>query len=327
MGGQRAAIDITLEAVKEFQVVATGASAEFGRTAGGVVNVITKSGTNQVNGSAVLLPAARGADVEYVRRQAAHRLPSRAVRRNRRRTARQGQGVLLLRARRHSREPAAAEPVGGDRHAVPGEQPDARRQRSADQRQRRLSAARPARFLPAPRGQDEGQPVDHTINNNATARQSRLDAHAANNLSASYNFDYSKNTNQTFDVATYGNSANGTEGPSKINILNVNLFSTVTPNKLNEFHFTYSRENRPRSATPSGCPRTPAMGFAPDVPFRQPVLPRAERRRAREAVSAQGQLLDRQPASTRSRPAANGCTRTTPRSFAASSRAATCSIA
>ena len=52
LGGQRAAIDITLEAVKEFQVVATGASAEFGRTAGGVINVITKSGTNDVHGSA-----------------------------------------------------------------------------------------------------------------------------------------------------------------------------------------------------------------------------------------------------------------------------------
>src|SRR2546428_14118103 len=51
LGGQRAAIDITLEAVKEFQVVASGANAEFGRTAGGVVNVITKSGTNQVHGS------------------------------------------------------------------------------------------------------------------------------------------------------------------------------------------------------------------------------------------------------------------------------------
>src|SRR5215467_7793715 len=51
LGGQRAAIDITLEAVKEFQVVANGASAEFGRTAGGVINVITKSGTNDVHGS------------------------------------------------------------------------------------------------------------------------------------------------------------------------------------------------------------------------------------------------------------------------------------
>src|SRR4029453_8660391 len=52
LGGQRAAIDITLEAVKEFQVVATGANAEFGRTAGGVINVITKSGTNAIHGSA-----------------------------------------------------------------------------------------------------------------------------------------------------------------------------------------------------------------------------------------------------------------------------------
>jgi len=51
LGGQRAAIDITLEAVKEFQVVANGASAEFGRTAGGVINVITKSGTNEVHGN------------------------------------------------------------------------------------------------------------------------------------------------------------------------------------------------------------------------------------------------------------------------------------
>src|SRR5262245_25410656 len=51
VGGQRAAIDITLEAVKEFQVVATGASAEFGRTAGGIVNVITKSGTNDFRGN------------------------------------------------------------------------------------------------------------------------------------------------------------------------------------------------------------------------------------------------------------------------------------
>src|SRR5262252_8080599 len=50
-GGQRAAIDITLDAVKEFQVIATGASAEFGRTAGGVVNVITKSGSNDAKGS------------------------------------------------------------------------------------------------------------------------------------------------------------------------------------------------------------------------------------------------------------------------------------
>src|ERR1700674_4406599 len=49
MGGQRAAIDITLEAVKEFQITASGANAEFGRSAGGVINVVTKSGTNAIH--------------------------------------------------------------------------------------------------------------------------------------------------------------------------------------------------------------------------------------------------------------------------------------
>src|SRR5436305_10139966 len=51
VGGQPPAIDLPLEAVKEFQVIATGAGPEFGHTAGGIVNVITKSGTNQVRGS------------------------------------------------------------------------------------------------------------------------------------------------------------------------------------------------------------------------------------------------------------------------------------
>ena len=78
MGGQRAAIDITLEAVKEFQVVATGANAEYGRTAGGVVNVITKSGTNQVKGSLFYFQRLEGLTVQGVRRHPADGLPSRS---------------------------------------------------------------------------------------------------------------------------------------------------------------------------------------------------------------------------------------------------------
>src|SRR5512141_2658834 len=51
-GGQRPEFTISLEAVKEFQVVADGGSAEFGRSSGGFVNVVTKSGTNILHGSA-----------------------------------------------------------------------------------------------------------------------------------------------------------------------------------------------------------------------------------------------------------------------------------
>src|SRR5256712_7905190 len=50
-GGQRPAFTFNLDAVQELVVVADGANAEFGRSSGGFVNVITKSGTNQLRGS------------------------------------------------------------------------------------------------------------------------------------------------------------------------------------------------------------------------------------------------------------------------------------
>src|SRR5262249_59437481 len=43
VGGQRAAIDISMEAIKEFQVVATGASPEFGRSGGGTPHRIPQT--------------------------------------------------------------------------------------------------------------------------------------------------------------------------------------------------------------------------------------------------------------------------------------------
>jgi hypothetical protein len=42
---------VSQEAVQEFQVVTNSFAPEFGRTAGGVVNVVTKSGTNEVHGN------------------------------------------------------------------------------------------------------------------------------------------------------------------------------------------------------------------------------------------------------------------------------------
>ena len=56
-GGERSntAFTIPQESVKEFQVIAAGYSAEFGRSTGGVVTAVTKSGTNQIRGSAFYL--------------------------------------------------------------------------------------------------------------------------------------------------------------------------------------------------------------------------------------------------------------------------------
>jgi hypothetical protein len=270
VGGQRAAIDITLEAVKEFQVIATGASAEFGHTAGGVVNVVTKSGTNQVAGSIFHYQRLEGLAsntsdgnplTDFHREQfggtvggpiakdkAFYFLALEGVREN------------LLRPNLSTSIntpcPVSAPTLGANEALIDS---------SADcQRLALLS------FFRTQRGQDEGQPVQHNINNNAMLAKLDWNFVPWTNLSASYNFDYSKNTNQTFDVATYGNSANGTEGPSKINVANVNLFSTFTANKLNELHVTYSRENRPRSATASNIPADTAIGFTTTFRFGNP---------------------------------------------------------
>ncbi len=52
-GGERSnfAPTIPQESIKEFQVVAAGYNAEYGRSSGGIVNVVTKGGTNQFRGS------------------------------------------------------------------------------------------------------------------------------------------------------------------------------------------------------------------------------------------------------------------------------------
>src|SRR6202049_431072 len=50
-GGQRPAFTVSLDAIKEFQVLADSAPAEFGRSSGGFINVVTKSRTNVVHGT------------------------------------------------------------------------------------------------------------------------------------------------------------------------------------------------------------------------------------------------------------------------------------
>ncbi len=52
IGSGRAPSQFSIDTVKEFQVNSNGFSAEFGRAAGAVINVVTKSGTNKFTGSA-----------------------------------------------------------------------------------------------------------------------------------------------------------------------------------------------------------------------------------------------------------------------------------
>jgi hypothetical protein len=270
-GGQRAAIDITLDAVKEFQVIATGANAEYGRTAGGVINVITKSGTNDVHGSAFY----------YLRHKSL--------------TSNTSDGKELQDFRRHQFGGTIGGPIIKDKafyfFAVEGIRENLLRPNLSEQigstacpvSTPTIGANEPIiisnpdcqrlallNFFQSTRNSNEGLPVIKKIDNLAFLSKLDWDVNSSNKFSASYNFDHSKNTNQTFDVPTYGTSANGTEGPSKINVFNANLYTTLSPTKLNEFHFTYSREARPRRATDSNIPADTGIGFAPSFRFGNP---------------------------------------------------------
>jgi len=272
MGGQRAAIDITLEAVKEFQIVASGANPEFGRTAGGVVNVITKSGTNDIHGSAF----------EYFRTESL--------------TAATSDGKPLDNFRRNQFGGSIGGPITKDKlfffGAAEGIREDLRRPNlsvplgtacgvsnpvfnsnitdtqigaSPDcQRQVLLS------FMQTNFKENDGAPIQHLVRNASVFGRVDYNLNAKNQIFGSYSYDWSKNSNQTFDVPTYGATANGIEGPSKIQAISANWFSTLSNTMLNEAHLTYARESRPRATISSSSVPDTAMGFAPNFRFGQP---------------------------------------------------------
>src|SRR5437660_8294866 len=270
LGGQRAAIDIPLDAVKEFQVVATGATAEFGRTAGGIINVIPKSGTNQVHGSlfyfqrleGLTAHTSDGKPLKDFRREQFGGTVGGPIRRDKAFFFTSFEGIRENLTRANLSDPigspcSATAPTITANEALINSSPDCQRLALIN-------------FIRNTRNQEEGLPVKHPIINYAFLLKTDFNVTKSNQLGISYNFDYSRNTNQTFDVATYGNSANGIEGPSKINNLNVNHFSTVSSTMLNEAHFSYTRELRPRSAVASNVPADTAMGFATTFRFGAP---------------------------------------------------------
>jgi hypothetical protein len=269
MGGQRAAIDITLEAVKEFQVVASGANAEFGRTAGGVVNVITKSGTNELHGSlfhyqrleALTSDTSDGKPLTDFHREQFGGTLGGPLKKDK---------AFFFLAAEHINEglqrPNLSEPLG----SCPVGSPNIRNDEALIAGNVECQRLALLDFFRTTRQQEEGQPIDHTIDNTALLAKLDLLLNPNHTLAFSWSFDHSKNINQTFDVPGYGNSANGIEGPSKINVLNLNLFSTLSPTRLNEFHVTYSRELRPRSAVDSNVPADTAMSFSNTFRFGNP---------------------------------------------------------
>jgi hypothetical protein len=270
-GGQRAPIDITLDAVKEFQVIATGAPAEFGRTAGGVVNVVTKSGTNTVHGSlfyfqrmeALTGDLSDGTKLEDFHREQFGGTIGGPIQRDKAFYFGAVEGITGDFTRPNLSVPigtpcpVSAPTIGAD-EALINESADCQRVALISFMQNRL-------------GQNEALPIAHPLKTVAILLKSDFNVNSANRLGVSYNFNHSRKENETFDVATYGTSANGIEGdPARINVFNANWFTTLSSYKLNEFHFTYNRESRPRRAVESNLHADTGMGFSPSFRFGDP---------------------------------------------------------
>ncbi|MBL8191062.1 MAG: TonB-dependent receptor [Acidobacteria bacterium] len=269
-GGQRAAIDIPIGAIKEFQVVATGASAEFGRAAGGFVNAITKSGGNQLRGDvfhfqrleALSSNTANGQPLkDFHREQFGGNIGGPIVK----------EKAFFFGAFEqitgNLTRPNLSAPIGTPCSV---QTPTIQANQALIASNTDCQRLALINFFKTTRNQDEGQPLKKPINTSAFLGKLNFNLNPANELSMSYNFNRSKKENETFDVPTYGNSANGTEGPGKIHAFNLNLFTTLASTKVNEFHATYLREDRPRSAAQSNIPADTAMGFVTSFRFGNP---------------------------------------------------------
>jgi hypothetical protein len=282
LGGQRPAVDITMEAIREFQVIAASGSAEFGRTASGVVNVVTKSGTNELHGSlfhfqrleALSADDSQGNPLEDFHREQFGFTIGGPIVKDRAFFFVAGEQITanLERSNLSRQVGATACPVaaptitanedllneGNPLFGIPASP-------TFNQDCQRLALLN---FMLTTRGQEEGNPVRHPIHNTSALGKLDFNLTPSNQLNMSYSFNRSRNVNQTFDVPFYGNSANGIEGRSHIHAFNVNLFSNISVNLFNEAHFTYSRESRPRSAIDSNVPADTAMPVGmPGVPF------------------------------------------------------------
>ncbi|MEO6445995.1 MAG: carboxypeptidase regulatory-like domain-containing protein [Gemmatimonadaceae bacterium] len=242
-GGQRPPFTFNLDAVQEVVVTSQGANAEFGRSAGGFVNVITKSGTNTFKGTAHYFgkSSALSGNLE-------------------------GNGLSL--------EPDFGQSQVGFTLGGPIVKDklffftafDAQAYRDTKQTTRPSSAAFDSlrTFLGAnwggALGRDFGA-IDRT--NDALVFLAKVDwrVNDRNLFSVKYNFTNSEQKNGTFDVDTWGASANAIE-KGHSNALSGQLTSQLTNTVSNEFRFQLAREDRPRDYD---APTLPGGRDFPDV--------------------------------------------------------------
>ena len=230
-GGQRPAFTFNLDAVQDFVVVADGANAEFGRSSGGFINVITKSGTNQFHGSAHYFGKFDGLSADYT-----HTFPGGST------------TGFVPDFNQHQFGATLGGPIARDRafFFVAYDQQEYRDTKQTD----RTGLIDPAliAFTDTAFGgvlQNEFGPITRT--NDAKAFLGKLDFRLSpkHNATIKYNYTRSEQQNGTFDVDSWGRSANALEQDHS-HAVNGSLTSLFSSALSNEFRFQWAREDRPR---------------------------------------------------------------------------------
>jgi hypothetical protein len=259
-GGQRPAFTFNLDAVREMVVVSQGANAEFGRSGGGFVNVITKSGSNTVHGT-----------LHYYGKDGG--ISARPY---------HSSGTLFRTVEPDFRQHQFGFTLGGplkkdklfyfvayDQQSYSETKQTTRPSSAALTQLQSFFAATP---LLQPLANDFGA-IQRS--NDAHVAMVKLDwrVNERHNASVKYNFTNSRQESGTFDVDTWGRSANGTEKDFS-NAINGSLASHFDRFD-NEFRFQLAREDRPRDvlgpeiSAGRKFPDT-AMDFANGFRFGQP---------------------------------------------------------
>jgi hypothetical protein len=226
-GGQRPAFTFNLDAVEEMVVTSQGANAEFGRSAGGFVNVITKSGTNRLAGT-----------VHYFGKTSALSQDLR------------GNGVTLSPDFRQQQFGLTlGGPIARDRaffflaydQQVYGETKQTSRPSSPafDSLRTLLGSAFGGALA------HDFDPIHRTNGAQVFLAKADWQVDAKNRVSVKYNFTNSRQRNGTFDVDTWGASANAIEKDFS-NALSGQLTTQLTDRVSNELRFQLAREDRPR---------------------------------------------------------------------------------
>ena len=230
-GGQRPAFTFNLDAVQDFVVVSDGANAEFGRSGGGFLNIITKSGTNTFHGSAHYF-----GKYDALSADPSHTFPGG------------GSTGFTPDFAQHQFGATFGGPIVRDRAffflAYDQQEYNETKQTT------RLGVIDPAllSFVDTAYGgalQGDFGPISRT--NDANAFLAKVDVRLGekHNASLKYNYTNSRQENGTFDVDFWGRSANALERDFS-HAVNGGLTSLLSSSLSNEFRFQWAREERPR---------------------------------------------------------------------------------